>query len=211
MRKRNIAIIVIALMQSPATLARPVSYPGGWTVMQMHNRANTSVHLHYSPSARHSVGVRGFHIRDKNAFAGALQVNVLLKRVNNRESQANLYFKGGGGAAWDNDDISFTGFSGLAADWETRRLFIRYENRVGTIGGRENSFRQSARAGLAPYVADFGSLHTWLMLEVSHYPSTDYEDKTEITPLARFFKGDSLFEIGWSFNGKLTLNFIRRF
>ncbi len=97
MRKRNIAIIVIALMQSPATLARPVSYPGGWTVMQMHNRANTSVHLHYSPSARHSVGVRGFHIRDKNAFAGALQVNVLLKRVNNRESQANLYFKGGGG------------------------------------------------------------------------------------------------------------------
>lgn len=211
MRKRSIAIIVTTLLSSPAALARPVSYPGGWTVMQMHNRANTSLHLHYSPSARHSVGLRGFHIRDKNAFAGAVQVNLLLKRVNKRESQANLYFKWAAGAAWDDDNIFPTGFAGLAADWETRRLFVRYENRVRSIGARKNSFWQSARAGIAPYLADYGSLHTWLMFEASHYPQGIFGNEVEITPLARFFKGSSLFEAGFSFNGKLTLNFIRRF
>ena len=211
MKKRYVVVIVITALLPPAAMARPVSYPGGWTVMQMHSGENTSVHLHYSPDARHSVGFRGFHIRDINAFAGAVQVNLLLKRVNKPESQANLYFKWAAGAAWDDDDVFPTGFAGLAADWETRRLFVRYENRARSVGGRKNAFTQSARAGVAPYLADSGSIHTWLMIEVSHHPQSNFGDDFEITPLARFFKGSSLLEAGFSFNGKLTLNFIRRF
>ena len=47
------------------------------------------------------------------------------------------------------------------------------------------------------------------MLEVAHYPETGEE--IEVTPVARFFKNASLVEVGYSINGKLTLNFIRRF
>ncbi len=211
MLKRKIVIFAFVLLSSQTALGRPVSYPGGWTFMEMHNRANTSVHLHYSPSASYSIGLRGVHARYEDAFAGLFQVNLLLKRFNGLESQANLYFNWGAGGAVDNDKIRPAGLAGFAAYWETRRLFVSYKNRVNTLGPEENSFTQSARVGIAPYIADFGSLHTWLMLEAAHYPGTDYENETEITPLVRFFKGPLLFEAGWSISGKLTLNFIRRF
>ncbi len=210
MKKRHLIIIAAALLPLPAW-ARPVSYPGGWTVMQMHDRANTSVHLHYSPSAKYSVGLRGFHARSRDAFVTAVQVNFLLKRLNTRNFQANLYLKSAAGIAVDDDKTSPAGFTGISADWESRRILVRYENRFQTLGDMGDSFTQSWRAGIAPYLADFGSLHTWLILDAAHYPGSGYDKKLEITPLARFLKGASLFEIGYSFEGKLTLNFIRRF
>lgn len=203
-------MLAACLIPCAAAWGRPVSYKGGWTVMQMHNRANTSVHLHYSPSARHSIGVRALHWREEDVFALMFQSNTLLRRVNRPGSQANLYLKWAAGAGFeDGGDILPAAFAGIAADWETRRLFVRYENRAEAPGGADKSFSQSARFGVAPYVAGFGSLHTWLMIEVAHYPETGKE--IEVTPVARFFKNASLLEVGYSINGKLTLNFIRRF
>ncbi|MCY4047724.1 MAG: hypothetical protein OXF42_06455 [Candidatus Dadabacteria bacterium] len=210
--KRSITLTVILatclLPCEPAT-GRPVSYPGGWTVMQMHNRANTSVHLHYSPTARHSIGVRALHSREEDVFALMFQSNTLLGRVNRPGSQANLYLKWAAGAGFEDDKALPAAFAGVSADWETRRLFVRYENRAKALGKAGKSFTQSARVGIAPYLAEFGSLHTWLMLEVAHYPETG--DEIEVTPVARFFKNALLAEVGYSINGKLTLNFIRRF
>ncbi|WP_222872708.1 hypothetical protein [Hankyongella ginsenosidimutans] len=63
-------------------------------------------------------------------------------------------------------------------------------------GDLTESFTQSGRLGIAPYVANTGALHTWFMIEFDQ--RTDLPDKVGVTPLLRFFTGSALLETGWS-------------
>ncbi len=194
--------------------ARPVSYPGGWTVMIMNDGDSNSAHIHYSPSARMSVGVRSEYRREGDYYLNTAQMNNLLKRWNAKHSQANLYLKSGIGIAYsDAGDFdgqsSAAGFTGLAADWEDRRYFIAYENRYIEAGDIDNAFMQSGRVGIAPYIGDYGDLHTWLMLKVDHSPESDAP--VSVTPLVRFFKDVHMIEAGLSNQGNVLFNYIVRF
>ena len=60
--------------------ARPVSYPGGWTAMAMNNGDVNSLHLHYSPTANYSIGVRSAYHRKDDYWHQTLQLNNLIKR-----------------------------------------------------------------------------------------------------------------------------------
>jgi len=205
----------MALMLVPFVVqARPVSYPGGWTFMTMNKADERSVHVHYSPTAWMSIGYRGEYYQGDDFQLHAVQVNNLLKRWNKKESQANFYLKSGLGVAYSDAGI-FDGktepaaFTGIATDWETRRYFVSYENRLTEAGDIADTFRHKARAGIAPYVADYGDLHTWLMLEVEHAPEA--EDTVTVMPLVRFFKGTNLVEAGLSTEGEMLLNWIIRY
>jgi len=197
-----------------SSLARPVSYPGGITGMVMNNGDVNSVHLHYSPTAQYSVGYKGEYWREGDYMLNAVQVNTLLKRWNKKESQANLYLKSGVGAA-----TSFSGpedgesdpalFTGMAADWENRRFFVSYSNRYTEAGDIDRSFRQSGRVGVAPYIGEYGDLHTWLMVEVRHSPKA--QERVTVRPLVRLFKGVNLMEAGISNQGDVLFNWVIRY
>ena len=191
--------------------ARPVSYPGGWTVMQRNNGDYSSLHLHYSPTFQDSFGAYAEHNWASDfTFAGA-QYNRLLKRWNTPTSQANFYANLGFGFAepFDGSDESHAGFVGLAADWETRRWFTSYSVR-GYDLGFDRDIRHAARVGVAPYIGDYGDLHTWLMLQVENQPEA--ETATTVTPLVRFFYGVQLVEIGYSpETDRFLANWIVRF
>lgn len=207
-------LILFLLMSVPTAQARPVSYPGGWTIMSMNNGDMNSMHLHYSPTARYSVGYRAVHWRDEQIQTHALQVNNLLKRWNKADSQANFYLKSGLGSAHDtsgdrDDRSELYGFTGIAADWEDRRYFVGYENSVHAMGSLDDFFTQSIHLGVAPYIGDFGDLHTWLMVQVDHEP--EEEDHYTVTPMVRFFKGVHLVEVGVSDNEEVLLNYVYRF
>ena len=45
--------------------ARPISYPGGWTLMQANDYSKHNFHLHYSPSIDYSIGYRAEYWREK--------------------------------------------------------------------------------------------------------------------------------------------------
>lgn len=204
---------ILVLLATPA-IARPVSYPGGWTIMQMNDALANSVHIHYSPTARYSIGYKGEYFRDGEWSFNGLQLNNLLHRWNKPNSQANLYLKSGLGIAYSNQGYfenksEASSFTGFAADWENRRYFTSYENRVFYAGDIEKSFSQKARFGFAPYIGDYGDVHTWLMLQLNHDPSA--EEKLTLTPLIRLFKGANLLEAGANNNGKILFNFIHRF
>lgn len=195
-------------------LARPVSYPGGWTLMLMKDADKNSVHIHYSPTASMSLGYRFEHWRDKELTINALQMNNLLKRWNKPDSQANLYLKSGLGIGHSrggefDGDTSMAGFIGIAADWEDRRYFASYENRYTEAGKLDDFFQQSARVGWAPYEGDYGDLHTWLMLQVEHMPEAEHH--FTVTPLVRFFKNVHLVELGVSHRGDVLFNYIFRY
>ena len=203
--------IGLSVFPSPAE-ARPVSYPGGWTVMQMNNGDMSSAHVHYSPTFQDSIGLYSERNWGEDWHFTGVQYNRLVKRWNTPDSQANLYFKAAAGQAdpfGDGADVEAAGFVGVGADWETRRWFVSYEGRAYDLGFDQTA-RQSARIGVAPYIGDYGDLHTWLMLQVENQP--DAETPTTLTPLVRFFYDVQLLEIGYTPESEeLMLNWIVRF
>lgn len=206
------AALGLALYQ-PAQ-ARPVSYTGGWTLIEETNRQNTSLWVHYTLTPKWSLGARTEWDRQQDFVFNGVQATYLAKRWFGEDYQANLYGIGGFGAATGIDDNQVgtraSGFVGAIADWETRRWFTQYQVRYLEAGDVGDAFAQSARIGWAPYEGDTGDLHTWLMLEVDHRPNN--EEEISVTPMVRFFKGTALLELGWSVTDKQPLiNFTYRF
>ena len=216
MQFRTLALLgVLGLLIIPTVAqARPVSYPGGVTAMFTNNGDVNSAHVHYSPTAKYSLGYKYEHWRDRDFNMHALQLNNLIKRWNKKETQANFYIKSGVGVVHSLDDSvtdknDFAAYTGLSLDWESRRFFTSYENRYTDAGDIDDFFMQSARVGVAPYIGDYGDLHTWLMLEVEHSAKSD--DKFTITPLVRMFKGVHLVEGGVSNRGDVMFNYVVRY
>ena len=208
-------LYILLISISFSAIARPISYPGGWTAMQMNDANMNALHIHYSPTFKDSIGYKAEYWRESKMQFHGLQYNRLINRWNKKSSQANFYFKGGAGFA-HSDERPFSnkqeeaGFAGIAADWENRRFFTGYESRYFYAGDFYKGFMQKARVGVTPYIGDYGDIHTWLMVEVEHNP-INQGDELNTTPLVRFFKGVYLFEVGMSFDGDILLNGVIRF
>lgn len=201
-------LILVYLIALPAQ-ARPVSYPGGWTLMLKNDVDANSAHIHYSPNAKRSFGIRQEYLRSSSTKVTTLQHNELLKRWNASQSQANLYLKSGIGVAVGDGETEPAAFTGIAADWEDRRYFTSYENRFYYAGEDEKFIKHKARIGIAPYVGDVGDLHTWLMLQADY--DAGERDSFSATPLVRFFKGADMLEAGYNLDGGALFNYIHRF
>ena len=194
--------------------SRPVSYPKGKTIMLMNNAYKNTLHFHYSPTSKTSLGYKFEHWRKNKFIFNGIQINNLVKRLNQPESQANFYIKTGLGSSVSLKKISnnkqyFSGFAGIAIDWETQRFFTAYENRYTEAGETKNFFNQSVQLGLAPYIGDYGDLHTWLMVKLEN--TTIDNEVLQITPHLRFFKGTHMLEIGSSLKGKKMINYVYRY
>lgn len=206
--KKFLFIIAILILPNFAE-ARPVSYPSGWTAMFMNDKDSNSSHIHYSPTAKYSVGWRHDYLRDTKANIDSIQLNNLLKRWNKPNEQANFYLKSGACVAYDDGEFEPTAFTGIALDWETRRYFTSYENHLLYAGDIEKHIKHKARVGIAPYIGDYGDLHTWLMFQVDY--DAGAQDSFSPTPLVRFFKESTMVEAGYNFDEGIQFNFVQRF
>ncbi len=214
MRTTLTLLLAIGLAIAESIQARPVSYPGGWTVMAMNDGSVNTLHVHYSPTARYSLGYKFEYWRDRDFSLNAVQYNHLVQRWNKPESQANVYLKSGLGiatglAGTQDGETNAAAFVGIAMDWEDRRFFVSYENRYTEAGKIDAFFQQSARLGWAPYEGDYGDLHTWLMVQVEHMP--EGEHNITVTPLIRLFKDVHLLEAGLNNRGELLFNYVFRY
>lgn len=177
--------------------------------MVMNDVDANSAHVHYSPTAKYSIGWRHEYMRAPKAHVDSLQMNNLLKRWNKKNEQANFYLKSGVGVARDDGEYNPAAFTGIALDWETRRYFTSYENRLFWADDTEKFVKHKARVGITPYIGDFGDLHTWLMLQVDY--DAGEQDNFSATPLVRFFKGNTMVEAGYNLDDGVMFNFIQRF
>ena len=205
------SILVLGIASS--VMARPISYAGGWTIMQMNNWEFSRLHTHYSPDVKNSIGVTVENFNDSDRYNLNLQWNYLFGRKNTKHSQANLYIKTRAGVAIAGDEKEPHASMGIAGDWETRRYFVSYEA-MGRYADELNngSLHQKARVGIAPYVREYGNIHTWIMLQAEHHPEAiDQDNQIIFTPMIRMFKGDYLGEFGINTNGDAMFNWIVRF
>ena len=207
-------LLTLGCLTSIVTVARPVSYTGGLTVIEESDRQSSSVLVHYTPAHQWSVGPRVELNRDDDFTLYSVQPTWLAKRWFGADYQGNLYFFGGAGIASGTNGNPLgdriAGYGGVMADWETRSLFASYRARYLGASHFGEQFMQAARIGFAPYEGDTGDLHTWLMLEIDHRPSDP--NSVAVTPLVRFFKGPLLVEAGYNLTVNQPLfNFTYRF
>lgn len=190
----------LACLIGAAAEARPVSYEGGWTVIEKTDRQSTNLWVHYTPHPRLSLGPRTLWDRREDILFQGVQATGLIHRWFGQDYQANLYgFVAPGGVTTlgeDDKEREPAVFAGIMADWETRRFYLSYRFQALEAGDVDASAAQAARVGVAPYIGDYGDLHTWFMVEIDH--RADNEEPVGVTPLVRFFKGSALLELGVS-------------
>jgi hypothetical protein len=202
--------LCLALFTFPlAAQARPITYPGGWSLMTMNDMDVNSAEAYYTPDPNYSIGWRHDYWRDPKANMDAAQINYLLKRWNNEGSQGNLYLKPGAGVAYEDGESQAAVYGGIAADWEDRRYYISYSNEFLTAGDIYKKVSHTARVGIAPYEGDSGDLHTWLMLQADYDSHRDNE--FSVTPLVRLFKGTTLGEAGVNLDGGVYFHLMKTF
>jgi hypothetical protein len=202
---RSTQAIVLGILLSPlAVQARPVSFQDGWMAMTTNDSMENSAMFSYSPTAWDAFGIRTDFMRNDETWLHTLTYNRLLKRWNNAGSQANIFLMTGAGIGDNHGDMSPAAFGGMEADWESRRYYLSYENRFITSSANDQYFDQKTRIGVAPYIGDYESIHTWFMLQVQNNPSAD--DKFIVTPLVRMFNTEFLTEVGYSSNKTLLFN-----
>ena len=185
----GIRIFLILTAISFGLEARPISYSGGSTIMAFSENMKNSIYYHYSPSYKYSIGIEVLedkYFYDDYSYA---RFTYLINRKNTEKSQRNLYFQSG---------ISSKGLSeyfyGVHGDWETRRLFIGFGLKE-TKKQVQEFFEQYYQIGVAPYLGDYGDLHTWVMLKSKKNSLTE---KWSTYPVLKIFKGNSLIEIGYN-------------
>lgn len=203
-------LAAVAAAGATPVATRPVSYPGGVTLMQEFDPMMASALLHYTPNRHVSVGGRFTRMREEGWSLAGPQATWLVNRWNRPGSQANLYLTGMGGAAWRDGGVAKPGgFLEAQADWENRRVMLMAVGRVTSAEDIGSSDMQMGRIGWAPYAGDYGDVHLWLFGQVMR----DSGSRDEVQPafVARLFYRTMLVEAGMTDSGGLILNSVFRF
>ena len=170
--------------------------------MMFSDNMKDSLYYHYSPSYKYSVGIE--NLKDKNLRDdySYLRFTYLINRKNNLHSQRNLYFQSGLSTKSGNDL-----FYGIHGDWETRRWFLGFD--IKKVENRLKSYNQNhIQIGFAPYLGEYGDIHTWLMLKTK---KTSIKDKRSSYPALKFFKGNTLLEFGYNNKTDWDIHLMYRF
>jgi hypothetical protein len=193
--------------------AHPVAFAGSYSIMTWNSKEMNEWMLVHSFTASNALAVRYVRLQtvDGERTFYIPQVNFLLKRWNELDSQANLYLSVGHGG--EKIGSSFKNTSGLAveADWESRKYYVSFKEDV--LLSHKNSGRSiyltKVRAGFAPYLADFNEINSWFILQAEKINKS--EDSFTLTPMIRFFYKNVLTEFGVSSKGDAQFNFMVHF
>ena len=194
--------ILVLLLISSNIDGRPISYSGGSTLMMFSDNMKDSIYYHYSPTYKYSVGIE--QVKDKyfKENSSYLRLTYLADRKNTQNSQRNLYLQTGlstNGA----DDY----FYGAHGDWETRRWFVGFGLKKVKKEMVDYS-QQYLQMGVAPYLGEYGDLHTWLMIKTK---KNSLNNDWSTYPVLKLFKGNSLIEFGYNNKTEWDAHYMYRF
>jgi len=201
------AVVLLGLLPFAAA-AKPIAFAKGKTLM-VEWGAGTMVEaqMFYAPRYWYSVGGGWLELDSDDGLKRRdityLRANLLAKRWNLPDAQANVFAWGGLGRATGNDfeGPELSRNIGFQADYETRRVYTsfradlhesdRFSHRIDTL-----------QLGWAPYAHDYDQLATWLVVQGRRYTG-GISKGTETALLVRFFKGGTWVEVGATTDGKL--------
>ena len=192
--------------------AHPVSFEGATQFMIELGEDMQMAELYHSITASQAFGAHALRLDGMGVRRDlmALQYNRLLKRWNLPEAQANIYAGIGGGGAYERDTGQWSPAAVMIwqADYETRRIYTAYDG-MAWFGDGFTHVGNTVGIGVAPYLAEFDELNTWLLLKARY--TTEFDDKVEVMPMLRFFYRNLFLEVGANLDGQPQLNFMIHF
>ena len=183
--------------------AHPVSYKDAYGIMPTIMSERRDLELNYSFTASQAIGLSLIQIEQLEGDAEFLipRYNQRIYRRNKIDSQLNVYLNLGLGSEINRDSGGATLLTGFQTDYETRRIYTLLSTEYLQNEGGEDCGSSRYRFGVAPYLADFESLHTWLIAQVDYNP--ELSESLMFSPVVRFFYKNYLLEVGSSLDGQL--------
>jgi hypothetical protein len=211
MKISPLLVSLVALSAATPAFAHPVSYQEAIAVMAWNQPFLTDLWTTYSFRPDMAIAARYMRMEmPEGTMRYALpQYDLLVKRWNEKEYQANIYGFGGFGRTDFRGQIGTAWIGGTEVDAESRTYFIsaKAEWMRPNQGPRFDHYE--FRVGIAPYEAEFNEIAAWLMLQVQYHPAL--VRRQVVTPLARFFYKNVLWEIGMSLDGDSMTNLMFHF
>ena len=189
------------------TWAHPVQYKDAVAFMTWNQAFLNESWLTYSYTEKRAVAFRYMRVvtddDEVNNFYMP-QYDLLLKRWNGQDYQANIYTYAAIGVQHRPTRTGTAVLGGVEADWETRKYFIQGKSEFMGSDIDTGMEKYEFRLGVAPYESEFDEVGSWLMLQ---YQSHSWLSKKQaLTPLARFMYKSVLWELGTSFEGDYMSN-----
>jgi hypothetical protein len=186
--------------------AKPIAYADGTSVMAEYGAGTMNeVQVFYAPTYRYSIG--GGHVSLQNDAGDVtrdftyLRLNVLPKRWNLENAQANVFAWGSIGRAHVIDDNQLGWNVGGQFDYETRRVYASLRSDLYEASAYSHRI-DTLQLGFAPRPHDVDTLAVWFVLQARQYTGGLY-DGTEVAALVRFFKQNAWIEAGLTQDGKI--------
>jgi len=199
------------LLALAETQAKPLSYVGGTMVMQENDETGHTLTIDYTFDPHFALGVYSkYEINQRDNFwMVGPTLNTLIKRWNLPDGQGNIFNMTGAGMARQGSRNEPAAWTTMMVDYETRRLFASYEVRFMYARDIESSVWQRAYLGVAPYLANYDQLNTWMLIRLDHHPAK--HDHFVVTPVLRFFYKTFWLEVGYSSNQHVMVNWTVQF
>jgi hypothetical protein len=181
--------------------AHPVTYKDGKAFWTFSMPKRQDIRFNYTFKPKWAVGASYTRLDSKSGerHYAWMRVNHLLKRWNLDGAQANIYTSLGFGAVTKNNTNSWFIPAEIQADYETRRIYGAINQQSFLSQDGFSNHRTKVSVGVAPYIADYEDLHTWIIAHIMYQPSLTRE--FIIAPGLRFFYKNFFAEVGSSFKG----------
>lgn len=207
--KHLLIILALAVLGAEAS-AHPVSYKDGVGIMSYNSPDMNELLLTYSFTPKFAFATT--YLRDSKSEFYIPRANFLLKRWNEEDSQANIYFSFGSGIEKFGGDNKSAHLGELVADWESRKyyiyfehLYLRRENQANPMLPSQDYNHTKFRLGFAPFLADYTDLNVWMITQFERHND---QKQIEATQFLRFFIKNVLWEVGAGFDGSVKFNFM---
>lgn len=205
---KSIGIILLIVFGPAFLLSHPVIYKGGVVVETENSIDMNEYHLGYS--FLNTASVAGHYIKEGAVELQFVQLNYLVNRWNNDDSQANIYVTGALGAERKLNSWTAAQLVEIDMDWENRdyyflgkqRFVARHSNADDT--NKVDLWHSRVRAGIAPFRSDVNDLGIWFIMQFDKHNEKNWTT----TQLMRFYYKTALWELGANLNGSYQLNFM---
>ncbi|MBC7714952.1 MAG: hypothetical protein H7177_16520 [Rhizobacter sp.] len=193
--------------------AHPVAFAGSYSIMTWNSKEMSDWMFTHSFTSNYSLTARYLRLDTKEGERTFYmpQFNYLLKRWNELDSQANIYLSASHGGEKINSSLKSVSGAALETDWESRKYYVSFREDVliDHKNSSKNIYQTKARAGFAPYLAEFNEINSWFILQADHNNKDVKEFK--LTPFIRLFYHNVLTEFGVSSKGDAQFNFMVHF
>ena len=207
---KQLLIFISTMILTATSFAHPVSYQGATSLMSYNKENENEVLLTYSFKSYLAAGL--YYFKEGKTDFTMPRLNYLAKRWNNEDSQGNIYLSGGYGVEKSNEENKGVGFGAIDVDWESRKYYTSaayyrfLRDHSGDIS-RPDFEIIKVRGGIAPYLAEYGEINAWFILQAEKM-----NDKpVELTQFVRLFYKNVLIELGAGFDGGWAFNYMVHF